>query len=62
LEKGAVVVEEFFHVGPPLAGLARFERFMAWLVNGPPLLCARIFRHQRHVGIEVISHILEVGK
>ena len=56
------MVEEFFHVGPPLAGLARFERFMAWLADGPPLLRARIFIHQRHVGIEVVADILKAGK
>jgi hypothetical protein len=55
-----VVMEEFFHVGPPLALLARFERFLAGLAGGPPFLHARVGRYQRHVGIEVVSDILEV--
>lgn len=61
-KKGLIVVEEFFHVGPPLARFARFEWFLAWLAYGPPFLRARVGGDQCHVGIEVISHILEVGK
>jgi hypothetical protein len=53
-------MEEFFHVGPPLAGLAGFERFLAGLADGPPFLRARVGCYQCHVGIEVISDILEV--
>ena len=55
-------MEEFFHIRPPLALLARFERFLAGLAGGPPFLRARVGRYQRHVGIEVVSDILEVGK
>ena len=62
LEKGSIVMEEFFHVSPPLARFARFERFMAWLAYGPPFLRARVGRDQCHVGIEVVADILEVGK
>jgi len=61
-EPHLVVMEDFFHVRPPLARLAGFERFMAGLADGPPFLRARVGRHQCHVGIEVISDILEVGK
>jgi hypothetical protein len=57
-----VVMEEFFHVGPPLARFARFERFLAGFADGPPFLRGRVGRHQSHVGIEVLSDILEVGK
>ena len=56
------MVKDFFHVGPPLAGFARFERFLAGFADGPPLLRARVGSHQCHVGIEVISDILELGK
>ena len=57
-----IVMEELFHVGPPFAGLTRFEWLLAWLADGPPFLRARICSHQRHVGIEVLSHLFEVGK
>ena len=35
---------------------------MAGLAAGPPFLHARVGRYQCHVGIEVVSDILEVGK
>ena len=55
-------MEELFHVGPPLARFARFERLLAGLADGPPFLSERVGGYQSHVGIEVIPHILEVGE
>ena len=58
----SIAVEHFLHGGPPLAGLAGFERFLTGDAMRPPFLRARIGRHQSHVGIVVLADILEVGK
>src|SRR5579859_2171040 len=55
-------MKNLFEGGPPLVSLMRRKRLLHGIGMGPPLACFRVLRHLRHVGCEIITNILEIGK